>query len=51
MFFSPAGTQLESKNPVWLTDGDVVQVGLDNIGTVTNTYRHVNVTGGIGLGE
>ncbi|EKM76295.1 hypothetical protein AGABI1DRAFT_63345 [Agaricus bisporus var. burnettii JB137-S8] len=40
---TPAGTQFESDDPIWLTDGDVVEVGLDNVGTITNTYRHVNL--------
>ncbi|KAG7092309.1 hypothetical protein E1B28_008671 [Marasmius oreades] len=35
---TPEGVQFGLPNPFWLTDGDVVQVGLSGIGTITNTY-------------
>ncbi|KAF5379401.1 hypothetical protein D9615_006573 [Tricholomella constricta] len=37
---TPSGVILGKANPVWLTDGDVVEVGLENVGTCTNTMRH-----------
>jgi 2-keto-4-pentenoate hydratase/2-oxohepta-3-ene-1,7-dioic acid hydratase in catechol pathway len=37
---TPAGVQLGQKNPVWLVDGDVVEVGLQNVGTCTNRYTY-----------
>jgi 2-keto-4-pentenoate hydratase/2-oxohepta-3-ene-1,7-dioic acid hydratase in catechol pathway len=37
---TPAGVQLGQKNPVWLVDGDVVEVGLENVGTCTNRYTY-----------
>ncbi|KAK7043621.1 hypothetical protein VNI00_008232 [Paramarasmius palmivorus] len=39
---TPEGVQLGLADPVWLTDGDVVTVGLENIGTITNTYTFTN---------
>ncbi|KAF7297114.1 Fumarylacetoacetate hydrolase domain-containing protein 2 [Mycena indigotica] len=39
---TPKGVNLGKENPVWLTDGDVVEVGLENVGTCTNTIRHLN---------
>jgi len=38
---TPSGTNLGAENPVWLTDGDVVEVGLDIIGTCTNRIKHL----------
>ncbi|KAF7300263.1 Fumarylacetoacetate hydrolase domain-containing protein 2 [Mycena kentingensis (nom. inval.)] len=38
---TPKGVNLGKANPVWLTDGDVVEVGLENVGTCTNTIRHL----------
>jgi len=38
---SPAGINLGSPNPVWLVDGDVVEVGLTEIGTCTNKYIYM----------
>jgi 2-keto-4-pentenoate hydratase/2-oxohepta-3-ene-1,7-dioic acid hydratase in catechol pathway len=37
----PNGVNLGKTDPVWLTDGDVVEVGLDNVGTCTNEIKHV----------
>lgn len=37
----PSGTQLGKANPVWLTNGDVVEVGLENVGTCTNQLKYV----------
>ncbi|KJZ76579.1 hypothetical protein HIM_03915 [Hirsutella minnesotensis 3608] len=33
---TPAGVALGRKQPIWLKDGDVVEVGLEQIGTCTN---------------
>ncbi|PHH93146.1 hypothetical protein CDD83_27 [Cordyceps sp. RAO-2017] len=33
---TPAGVGLGRKSPVWLKDGDVVEVGLEGVGTCTN---------------
>ncbi|KAJ7222545.1 hypothetical protein GGX14DRAFT_353065 [Mycena pura] len=38
---TPSGVQLGKTNPVWLTKGDVVEVGTENIGTCTNTITYV----------
>ncbi|KAF5375852.1 hypothetical protein D9615_008194 [Tricholomella constricta] len=38
---TPSGVNLGKENPVWLTDGDVVEVGLENVGTCTNTIKYV----------
>ncbi|KAG6812818.1 hypothetical protein H0H92_000276 [Tricholoma furcatifolium] len=37
---TPNGTNLGMANPVWLTNGDVVEVGLENVGTCTNTITY-----------
>ncbi|KAK7466985.1 hypothetical protein VKT23_004048 [Stygiomarasmius scandens] len=39
---TPSGVQLGKANPVWLDDGDVVEVGLDQLGTCTNTITHIS---------
>ncbi|KAJ8078619.1 hypothetical protein AAF712_001393 [Marasmius tenuissimus] len=41
---TPEGVQFGMANPVWLTDGDVVEVGLSEIGSITNTYTFTNGT-------
>jgi 2-keto-4-pentenoate hydratase/2-oxohepta-3-ene-1,7-dioic acid hydratase in catechol pathway len=38
---TPKGVNLGKANPVWLTDGDVVEVGLENVGTCTNALKYV----------
>ncbi|KAJ7153542.1 hypothetical protein C8R43DRAFT_449590 [Mycena crocata] len=38
---TPKGVNLGKPNPVWLTDGDVVEVGVENIGTCTNMIKHL----------
>ncbi|KAJ7058210.1 hypothetical protein C8F01DRAFT_1149968 [Mycena amicta] len=38
---TPSGVQLGKANPVWLTKGDVVEVGLEGLGTVTSTITYV----------
>ncbi|KAF7320849.1 Fumarylacetoacetate hydrolase [Mycena chlorophos] len=38
---TPNGTQETSPNPVWLQDGDVVEVSTEGLGTVTNTITYV----------
>ncbi|KAJ6578893.1 hypothetical protein DFH09DRAFT_1260627 [Mycena vulgaris] len=38
---TPSGVNLGKANPVWLTNGDVVEVGTENIGTCTNTITYV----------
>ncbi|GLB41492.1 putative fumarylacetoacetate (FAA) hydrolase family protein [Lyophyllum shimeji] len=38
---TPSGVNLGKANPVWLTDGDVVEVGLENVGTCTNALKYV----------
>jgi len=37
---TPSGVQLGKLNPVWLTNGDVVEVGLENVGTCTNAITY-----------
>ncbi|RDB27789.1 Fumarylacetoacetate hydrolase domain-containing protein 2 [Hypsizygus marmoreus] len=37
---TPSGVNLGKVDPVWLTDGDVVEVGLENVGTCTNTIKY-----------
>ncbi|ESK93048.1 fumarylacetoacetate hydrolase domain-containing protein 2a [Moniliophthora roreri MCA 2997] len=44
---TPEGVQFGMDNPVWLTDGDVVEVELSEIGTVTNTYTFTDGTSSI----
>ncbi|KAJ7889946.1 hypothetical protein B0H14DRAFT_2691372 [Mycena olivaceomarginata] len=39
---TPKGVNLGKPNPVWLTNGDVVEVGLENVGTCTNQLKYVN---------
>jgi len=36
---TPAGVNLGKADPDWLVDGDVVEVGLENVGTCTNTMK------------
>ncbi|KAF8588234.1 hypothetical protein K439DRAFT_1384839 [Ramaria rubella] len=38
---TPSGTNLGKANPEWLQDGDVVEVGLENVGTCTNALKYV----------
>jgi len=38
---TPSGTQYGMADPVWLTNGDVVETGTENIGTCTNTITYV----------
>ncbi|KAH0580456.1 Fumarylacetoacetate hydrolase domain-containing protein 2 [Termitomyces sp. J132] len=38
---TPSGVNLGKANPVWLTNGDVVEVGLESVGTCTNTITYV----------
>ncbi|EIM84661.1 uncharacterized protein STEHIDRAFT_158377 [Stereum hirsutum FP-91666 SS1] len=38
---TPEGVQLGQPNPVWLTDGDVVEVGTSNIGTLENVITYM----------
>ncbi|PFH48532.1 hypothetical protein AMATHDRAFT_5730 [Amanita thiersii Skay4041] len=38
---TPSGVQLGKTDPVWLVDGDVVEVGLENVGTCTNALKYV----------
>ncbi|KAF8151768.1 hypothetical protein B0H34DRAFT_823336 [Crassisporium funariophilum] len=37
---TPSGVQLGKTNPTWLTNGDVVEVGLENVGTCTNAIKY-----------
>ncbi|KAJ7779528.1 hypothetical protein B0H14DRAFT_2538495 [Mycena olivaceomarginata] len=37
---TPSGVNLGKANPQWLTNGDVVEVGTENIGTCTNTITY-----------
>ncbi|KAG6897973.1 hypothetical protein C0992_007927 [Termitomyces sp. T32_za158] len=39
---TPSGVNLGKADPVWLVNGDVVEVGLENVGTCTNTITYVN---------
>jgi 2-keto-4-pentenoate hydratase/2-oxohepta-3-ene-1,7-dioic acid hydratase in catechol pathway len=41
---TPAGVQLGMADPVWLVDGDVVEVGLDGLGTCTSTITYSNAS-------
>ncbi|KAJ7237365.1 hypothetical protein C8J57DRAFT_1375517 [Mycena rebaudengoi] len=38
---TPSGVNLGKTDPQWLTNGDVVEVGTENIGTCTNTITYV----------
>ncbi|KAJ7146076.1 hypothetical protein C8R44DRAFT_7049 [Mycena epipterygia] len=38
---TPSGVNLGKADPQWLTNGDVVEVGTENIGTCTNTITYV----------
>jgi len=38
---TPEGVNLGKANPFWLQDGDVVEVGLENVGTCTNQLQYV----------
>ncbi|KAJ3511050.1 hypothetical protein NLJ89_g4323 [Agrocybe chaxingu] len=37
---SPAGINFGKPDPEWLQDGDVIEVGLENVGTCTNTLKY-----------
>lgn len=37
----PNGVNLGKTDPTWLVDGDVVEVGLENVGTCTNALKYV----------
>ncbi|PPQ77849.1 hypothetical protein CVT25_015343 [Psilocybe cyanescens] len=37
---TPSGVQLGKTNPNWLKNGDVVEVGLENVGTCTNAIKY-----------
>lgn len=37
----PGGTNLGKTVPEWLVNGDVVEVGLENVGTCTNEIKYV----------
>jgi len=37
---TPSGVNLGKADPVWLVDGDVVEVGLENVGTCTNALKY-----------
>ncbi|KAJ3937055.1 MAG: hypothetical protein NXY57DRAFT_10477 [Lentinula lateritia] len=41
---TPSGVQLGKADPVWLVDGDVVEVGLEGLGTCTSTITDSNAT-------
>ncbi|KXN90733.1 Fumarylacetoacetate hydrolase domain-containing protein 2 [Leucoagaricus sp. SymC.cos] len=41
---TPAGVNLGKADPIWLVDGDIVEVGLENVGTCTNRITHTNAT-------
>ncbi|KAF9036516.1 hypothetical protein BDZ89DRAFT_1222785 [Hymenopellis radicata] len=41
---TPSGTNLGKEDPIWLVDGDVVEVGLENVGTCTNMIQYVNTS-------
>ncbi|KAJ3883721.1 hypothetical protein F5879DRAFT_1007663 [Lentinula edodes] len=41
---TPSGVQLGKADPVWLVDGDVVEVGLEGLGTCTSTITNSNAT-------
>ncbi|KAJ6630126.1 hypothetical protein B0H10DRAFT_1985122 [Mycena sp. CBHHK59/15] len=38
---TPSGVNLGKADPQWLTNGDVVEVGMENVGTCTNTITYV----------
>jgi 2-keto-4-pentenoate hydratase/2-oxohepta-3-ene-1,7-dioic acid hydratase in catechol pathway len=38
---TPSGVNLGKANPVWLTNGDIVETGTENIGTCTNKITYV----------
>ncbi len=37
----PQGVGMGRKPPLWLKDGDVVEVGLEGIGTCVNKIEHI----------
>lgn len=39
--YRPSGVQLGKTNPNWLKNGDVVEVGMENVGTCTNTIKYM----------
>ncbi|KAK0456357.1 hypothetical protein EV421DRAFT_1698817 [Armillaria borealis] len=41
---TPSGTNLGKVVPEYLVNGDVVEVGLENVGTCTNTIRYVDTS-------
>ncbi|KAF9445852.1 fumarylacetoacetate hydrolase [Macrolepiota fuliginosa MF-IS2] len=38
---TPSGVNLGKQDPDWLVEGDVIEVGLENVGTCTNTIKYV----------
>lgn len=40
-FSSPQGVGAGKKPPLWLKDGDIVEVGLEGIGTCINKIEHL----------
>jgi len=38
---TPSGVNLGKADPTWLVDGDVVEVGLENVGTCTNAIKYL----------
>ena len=41
LFVRPQGVGMGKKPPLWLNDGDVVEVGLEGIGTCVNKIEYV----------
>ncbi|KAJ4001361.1 hypothetical protein F5050DRAFT_1803257 [Lentinula boryana] len=41
---TPSGVQLGKADPIWLVNGDVVEVGLEGLGTCTSTITYSNAT-------
>lgn len=39
---TPAGVAIFMNPPVWLKDGDAVEISIDNIGKIENTFRMEN---------
>jgi len=38
---TPSGVNLGKQDPDWLVEGDVIEVGLENVGTCTNSIKYV----------
>ncbi|KAF8869778.1 hypothetical protein BD779DRAFT_1456536 [Infundibulicybe gibba] len=38
---TPSGVNLGKADPIWLVNGDVVEVGMENVGTCTNKIKYV----------